>query len=374
MKFLHISDLHLGKRVNGFSMLEDQRYILNQILEILTQEKIEAVLIAGDIYDRSIPPVEAIELFDAFISDIAERSIKVAIIAGNHDSAERLSFGNTLMCNSGVYVADAYKGSTLPVEFQDEYGLVYLYMLPFIKPATVKLLFENEDISSYDDAVQVAIDEMEINNQKRNILMAHQFVTGAEQCDSEELSVGGTENISVEWLEEFDYVALGHIHRAQKIKKETIRYSGTPLKYSFSEVSHKKSVTVVELKEKGTVEISQIPLEPLRDLCEIRGRYNDIISKEFYEDRNVEDYIHITLLDEEDILEGFGKLSVVYPNIMKLDYDNIRTKSDSAIHSVEDIKRKSPQELFEEFYILQNNQEMTEEQRELAREIWEEIE
>lgn len=374
MKFLHISDLHLGKRVNGFSMLEDQRYILNQILEILTQEKIEVVLIAGDIYDRSIPPVEAIQLFDAFISDIAERSIKVAIIAGNHDSAERLSFGNALMCNSGVYVADAYKGSTVPVEFQDEYGTIYLYMLPFIKPATVKLLFENEDISSYDDAVQVAIDEMEIDSQNRNILMAHQFVTGAEQCDSEELSVGGTENISVEWLEEFDYVALGHIHRAQKIKKETIRYSGTPLKYSFSEVSHRKSVTVVELKEKGTVEISQILLQPLRDLCEIRGRYNDIISKEFYQDRNVEDYIHITLLDEEDILEGFGKLSVVYPNIMKLDYDNIRTKSDSTIHSVEDIKRKSPQELFEEFYILQNNQEMTEEQRELAREIWEEIE
>lgn len=373
MKFLHLSDLHLGKRVNEFSMLEEQNYILDRILEIINAEEIDAVLIAGDVYDRSIPSVEAISLFHKFITQIAEKDRKVFIIAGNHDSAERLSFGNILMQKSGVYVADAYQGYTKPVKICDDDGDICVYMLPFIKPAVVRSLFENDEISSYDDAVKIAINEMKVDPTKRNILIAHQFVTGADCCDSEEMAVGGMDNISVELLIDFDYVALGHLHRAQKLKKENIRYAGSPLKYSFSEVNHIKSVTVIELREKENIKINQIPLVPLRDLREVRGTYSEITSKDFYENTNIEDYLHITLLDEEEIIEAFGKLSAIYPNIMKLDYDNIRTKTSSDINSIQDIKRKGPVELFEEFYRLQNNQDMSVEQKELAREIWEEI-
>ncbi len=375
MKIIHLSDLHLGKKVNEFSMLEDQKYILNQIVTIIEKEKIEGVIIAGDIYDKPIPPSEAVQLFDEFLVQLSNRKLQVFTISGNHDSPERIAFGSKLMSPSGIHMAPIFEGVVEPIIVNDDYGKVNIYMLPFVKPVLVKKYFPEEKIESYTDAIQTVIEHMSINPNVRNILITHQFVTGASRCESEELSVGGTDNVDSLVFEPFDYVALGHIHSPQSIKNEYIRYSGTPLKYSFSEVKHQKSVTIVELKEKGNIKIKLLPLIPKHDMCEIKGSYMEISSKSFYEKINNEDYLHITLTDEEDIVDATRKLRIIYPNIMKLDYDNKRTQS-STIIEAEEMKNQSPLELFSELYQLQNNQSMTAEQQEFVQEliqkIWEE--
>lgn len=376
MKILHLSDLHLGKRVNEFSMIEDQEYILKEILKIIDQEQIDTIIIAGDIYDKPVPPAEAVELFDDFLVQLSSRRLHVFVISGNHDSAERIAFGGRLMDQSGIHVSPVYNGSIVPIKLNDAYGDISFYMLPFIKSVHVRRYYPETLIETYTDAMRVVIQNMHVNASKRNILISHQFVTGSLRSDSEDITVGGTDNVDSSVFEEFDYVALGHIHRAQKCGREFIRYCGTPLKYSFSEANDHKTVTIVDFQEKGNIKLSYVPLTPKRDLVEIKGTYNEIIQKSFYENTNYpEDYVHITLTDEEDIPEVMSKLRVVYKNVMKLDYDNSRTRSDCEVQGADTQNKKTPMEYFEDFYELQNGMEMIEEQKKymnhLIEEIWE---
>lgn len=373
MKLIHLSDLHLGKRVNEFSMLEDQQYILTEILQIINQEKPDGVMIAGDVYDKSVPSAEAVALLDDFLVRLAKRDLQVFLISGNHDSPERMAFGGRLMAQSGVHLAPVYDGKVSPITLTDEYGPVNLYLLPFLKPAHVRRCFPEREILTYTDALAAAIEAMGVDTAQRNVLVTHQFVTGAARCDSEEISVGGTDNVDVSVFEPFDYVALGHIHGPQQVGRETVRYCGTPLKYSFSEAKHQKSVTVVELGEKGAVSVRTVPLTPMRDLAELRGTYEELTFRGFYDGTSYSrDYVHITLTDEEDIPDAVSKLRIIYPNLMKLDYDNKRTRAGIVLEGAED-QQRSPLELLEEFYEKQNGQPMGEEQRAFAKSLMERI-
>ncbi|MGN0545998.1 MAG: exonuclease SbcCD subunit D [Acutalibacteraceae bacterium] len=375
MKLIHLSDLHLGKRVNEFSMLEDQEYILTKIINIIDGEKPDAVIIAGDVYDKSVPSAEAVQLFDDFLCRLAKRRLQVFVISGNHDSAERMAFGGRLMEMSGVHMSPVYNGNVEPISLDDEFGRVNFYMLPFVKPANVRRFFEDSEIESYTDAVRAAVESMNVNTAERNVIITHQFVTGAERSESEEISVGGSDNVDASVFDFFDYTALGHIHGPQNIGSERIRYCGTPLKYSFSEAKHKKSVTVVELGEKGSLEVRTVALEPKRDMREIRGTYAEITLRYNYINTNTDDYMHITLTDEDDIPDAIGRLRVIYPNLMKLDYDNNRTRTGTKLDIIENIEHRSPLDLFSEFYEKQNNQPMTDGQsafmESLIESIWE---
>lgn len=374
MKLIHLSDIHLGKRVNEFSMLEDQAHILKKILAVVDEEKPDGVLIAGDVYDKSVPSTEAVQLFDDFLVRLAKRKLPVFIISGNHDSPERLSFANRLIDAVGIHLAPVYNGVVEPITLSDEYGPVNVYMLPFIKPAHVRGFFPYTEITGYSDAVAAAIGRMNIDKTQRNVLITHQFVTGAQRSDSEELSVGGTDNIGAEVFCDFDYVALGHIHGPQNMDSGRIRYCGSPLKYSFSEAAQQKSVTVAELKEKGALEIHTVPLIPRRDMVELKGSYQQLTLREFYENTTYqEDYTHITLTDEEDIPDAVAKLRAVYHNLMKLDYDNTRTRHSAAISGAENVETRSPIDLFAEFYELQNGLPMSAEQTELVASLIEKI-
>lgn len=375
MKFVHLSDLHLGKRVNEYSMLEDQEYILTKIINIIDDEKPAGVIIAGDVYDKSIPSAEAVQMFDDFLTRLAKRNLQVFVISGNHDSPERMSFGSRLMDQSGIHISQVYSGKIEPFAMKDEHGIINVYMLPFVKPAHVKR-FSDESIESYTDAIRVAIAEMKVDQSARNLLITHQFVTGATRSESEDISVGGSDNVDVTVFDDFDYVALGHIHSPQNCTTERVRYCGTPLKYSFSEAKDNKSVTIVDLAEKGSLSVKTVSLVPMRDMVEIKGRYNEIMLKSFYENTSYqEDYIHITLTDEEDIVDAIGKLRTVYHNLMKLDYDNKRTRSVSQVDGAADVETKTPIELFSDFYELQNNQPMSDEQKvfveALIEQVWE---
>ena len=376
MKLIHLSDLHLGKRVNEFSMLEDQKDILNKIIAVIEKEQPDAVLIAGDVYDKSVPSAEAVELFDEFLVQLANTKTQVFIISGNHDSAERLAFANRLIDASGIHLAPVYRGEVTPFSFKDEYGTVDLYMLPFVKPANVRRFFQEEEIRSYEDALKAAIRAMQVNEKNRSILITHQFVTGALVSDSEDLSVGGTDQVSAEVFEAFDYVALGHLHRPQNVK-ENIRYCGTPLKYSFSEVNDIKSVTVAELKEKGSLSMWEIPLAPLHEMKEIKGNYADLTFKGYYDAHPelTDSYLHITLTDEEDVPDAAAKLRVIYPLLMKLDYDNTRTRNQQRVTALSEVEKKTPMELFDAFFEMQNGQTMSAEQKQyvetLIEKIWE---
>ena len=376
MKFLHISDLHLGKRVNEFSMIEDQKFILKQILSTAKEKEVDGVLIAGDVYDKSVPPTEAVQLFDEFLVELSLLKIPAYIISGNHDSAERISFGARLMSGSGVYFSPVYDGKVAPVTLTDEHGTVRIYLLPFVKPAHVRRYFEGEEITSYTDAMRTAIKQMSIDESVRNILVTHQFVTGSERCESEEVSVGGTDSVEAGVFDGFDYVALGHLHKPQNCG-EKIRYCGTPLKYSFSEVKDEKSLTLVELKEKGQVRIELLPITPLRGMSEIKGSYAEVMAKSYYDGTALTtDYLRVTLTDEDDIPDAAAKLRVVYKGLMEVRYDNARTRKNAEINGVKEVEKKTPLELFAEFFELQNNTPMSEEQRAfvtgIVEGIWEE--
>ena len=375
MKLFHLSDLHIGKRVNEVSMIEDQAHILNQIIRMIDMEKPDALLISGDVYDKSMPSAEAVTLFDDFLCRLAARKLPVMIISGNHDSPERLAFGNRLMENAGIYLSPVYDGRVSRVTLEDAYGEVHFWLLPFIKPAHVKRYAPEESIESYTDAVRTAIRQMDVDWQARNVLLTHQFVTGAATCESEEISVGGSDNVDASVFDGFDYVALGHIHGPQNIGSSHVRYCGTPIKYSFSEIGHEKSVTVVHLGAKGELTLDTLPLAPLHDMRRISGMFAQLTDQAFYSGVCREDYLHIVLMDEEDVPEAMGRLRMLYPNIMKLSYDNTRTRENQVIDGAEDVQHRQPLELFEELYALQNNQPMSDEQRgfvqKLIEEIWE---
>ena len=417
MKFIHLADLHIGKRVNAFPMLEDQRYILKQILTILREEQPDGgVILAGDIYDKAIPSAEAVELFDEFLTQLAALRLRVFIIAGNHDSPERIAFGNRLMDRSGIYLSPVYDGHVKRITCRDSAASVTLsvanavdpnadtrpaasaaatasatstppvdiYLLPFLKPANVRRFYPEETIESYTDAMRVAIAHMDIDPTHRNLLVTHQFVTGASRSDSEDISVGGSDNVDASVFAPFDYVALGHLHGPQQMGEEgspLIRYAGTPLKYSFSEARHHKSVTVVRIGEKkadGVVDvcIGTRELRPLHDMREIRGSYEELTLRANYEGTATDDYIHATLTDEIEIPDAARHLQVIYPNLMKLDYDNARTRGQGSERlELEQLEEKSPLDLFSELFEKQNHKEMTEEQARYVQaqleKIWE---
>ena len=374
MKIIHLADLHIGKRVNEFSMIDDQKYILNQILKIIDKEKPDAVIIAGDVYDKQVPSIEAVELLDSFISDISKRKTTTFIISGNHDSAERLAFGSSLMAMGKIYISPVYNGKISKYTLKNDFGSANFYLLPFVKPSHVKRFFPDEKIESYTDAIKVVVDNLKLDTSEINILIAHQFVTGASRTESEEISVGGLDNVDASVFEDFDYVALGHIHRPQKIGTERIRYCGTPLKYSFSEVNDAKSVSIIEINSKEDFNLRTIPLIPKRDMRKIRGTYEELITKTSYENTNTDDYIHVTLTDEFNVADAIQKLRVIYKNIMKLEYDNIRTRESRKINLDNMvIENKNPLEIFSEFYKLQNNKEMDDEQKKIIKKIMEEV-
>ena len=422
MKLLHLADLHLGKKLNEFSLIEDQKFILEEILKIIDAEQIDGILIAGDVYDKPVPSTEALALFDDFLRELAARKIQTFIISGNHDSAERTAYLRDVIDMSGIHFSPAYTGKTTKFSL----GEVDIHMLPFIKPIHAKRVYSaqageapdeiaeqkdttsgrgaalNEDeqaISTYTDAMRVTLEHSDIDSSRVNILIAHQFVTGASKAGSEELSIGGLENIDGEVFDAFDYVALGHIHKAQQVGRETMRYAGSPLKYSFSEATHKKSVPIIEIDSDAAalvpgapaiadepaaalvpgapaIRIRLIPLPCLHDMAEIKGTYAELTSKTYYEGTTLQkDFLHITLTDEEDVPNALAKLGSIYKNIMILDYDNKRTRASGAIKNLEKIESINPIDIFDELYETQNGQKMSGEQRNiiasLAEEIWE---
>ena len=374
MKFLHLADLHLGKRVNGFSMLEDQAHILRQILAILDDEQPDGVLIAGDVYDKSVPSVEAVELLDGFLTELRTRGVPVLLISGNHDSPERLAFGGRVMDSCGIHISPVYDGALAPVTLHDEFGPVHVWLLPFVKPAHMRRWFPDADIESYTDAVAEAVAHMDIDTAARNVLVTHQFVTGGARSGSEELSVGGTDNVDSGVFAPFDYVALGHLHGAQHIGRETIRYAGSPLKYSFSEARQHKSVTVVTLGEKGDVQVRTVALTPLRELREIRGSYDELTARSFYEHTTYRsDYLHLILTDEQDVFDAMSRLRTIYPYLMTLDYDNARTRAAGGMSVPAETERHTPLELFEALYQRQNHRPMSEVQRAYIAQLMEQI-
>ena len=363
MRFLHLGDLHLGKSLGDFDLIGDQKYILDQMLAVIRERTVDAVLIAGDVYDKAIPSEAATNLLDYFLCRLAETGVKTFLISGNHDSDDRLNYGSRLFQDNQIFISSVFRGELEKYTVEDEQGEVDVYLLPFVKASQVRHYFPDAKIDSYDDAVRVIIEHAHLNLQKRNVIVAHQFVTGALRCEAEELQVGDVDQIPVELFDAFDYVALGHIHSPQKVGRETVRYCGSPLKYSFSEAGQEKSITIVELKEKGTVELRTIPLKPLHDLRKIRGTYLEVTAKTFYENSDRTDYLMVTLTDEEDVPDGMAKLRTIYPNLMRLEYDNKRTRSNAEVTAAERIEEKSELELFQEFYELQNNQSMTEQQK-----------
>ena len=379
MKILHLADLHIGKSILEQSLLKDQEYMLEQIIKIIKEKDINTVLIAGDIYDRSIPSTEAINLLDNFLVTLTkELKIKVLIISGNHDSKERLNFGSKLFEKEGLYIQTSYDGNLRKIEIPDEYGFINFYLLPYLKPADVKAFFDC-DIENYNDAIKKIIEKETINEKERNIIVSHQFVTSGtfspERSDSETLTLGGTENVDISNYDKFDYVALGHIHRPQKLIKDNIRYSGTILKYSFSEVNHNKTVPIIEYKEKGNLTIELIPLVPARDMRIIKGPIDELLKKENYLNTNLDDYIEAIITDEEPVYDAINRIRRVYPNTLKLDILNNRTRENEETHleSIEKIKEKTELELFNEFFKFQNNEEMNKKEEKIIKEIINEL-
>lgn len=372
MKWFHLSDLHLGKRLCEVPLLSDQAHILSQILALTAEERPDGVLIAGDVYDKPVPSAEAVGLLDDFLVRLSRQGVPVYLISGNHDSAERLSFGGRLMAAGGVHVAPAYSGQVEPIVLADQYGPVHLYLMPFLKPAHVRRFFPEASIESCTDAVAAVVSAMEIDPAVRSVLVAHQFVAGSVRSASEEVSVGGADNVDVSVFDGFDYVALGHLHSPQRAGRDTVRYCGAPLAYSFPEAEQEKSVTVVELKEKGTVSLRTLPLTPLRRLGELRGTYEELTCRQFYEGTDYQSrYLRVVLTDEEDVVDAAVKLRMVYPGLMQVAYDNHRTQA-AGIPELES-ERRSPLELLEEFYEGQNGQPMGAAQRQFARELMEQI-
>lgn len=377
---MHLADLHLGKRVNGFSMMEDQEYILNRILEIMEEEQPDGLLIAGDVYDKTIPPAEAVRRMDDFLTAVAAKHVPVFLISGNHDSAERVAFGHQLMQGSGIWISPVYDGTIRHHTLEDRWGEVNIYLIPFLRPSVVRSFFPDVEIEDYTDALRTIIEDLQVDTSRRNVVLAHQFVTAAgalpETCDSEQLSVGGLDRVDGSVFSPFDYTALGHLHGPQRVGRETIRYAGSPLKYSFSELHQKKSVTVVELRAKGETEIRQIPLQPRREMTELRGTFEEVLEEARKKGEPQTDYYHMILTDETDVVDALSRLREYYPNIMLLDYDNRRTRSQKEVEQLDRVEERTPGELFAALYEQQNGQEMDSDRKEyldgLIREIWEE--
>ncbi len=377
MRFFHLADLHIGKRLNNFSLLEDQAHILRQIIDLAAANQPDAILIAGDIYDKAVPSAEAVALFDQFLTDLAALNKPVMIISGNHDSAERLNFASQIISQQGIYLAGVFDGNLRNIELDDEYGAIVFHLLPFVRPANVRRFFPDQNIESYQDALQTILQEEKLDPQKRHVLLAHQFITtgntSPERSESEQVSIGSLDNIDASVFADYDYVALGHIHRPQSIGSEHIRYAGSPLKYSFSEALHHKSISMVELKEKGNLSIEQLPLLPLHDLRELKGSLENLLAAGIADHSAHDDYLHITLIDEEDLVDPFASLRHVYPNLMKLDFSAKRYQLAQTDAIAEQLESKTPLQLFEEFYEMQQNMALDAEKRAIVQAIFAEL-
>lgn len=372
MKIFHIADLHIGKIVNGFSMIDDQQYILNNIVELIKSEKPGAVLISGDVYDKYVPSVAAISLFDDFLTRLSKLKVYVFIISGNHDSTERLSFAGRIMEKSKIYFSGSFSGKIKKVKLQDEEGDICFHLLPFIRPAVVKEVYKDQEIDSYSDAIGAVLKANLPEQSIRNVLLAHQFVVAdgisPKRCDSETEPVGGLNQIEASLFRHYDYVALGHLHGAQNVGSDYIRYAGSPLKYSFSECCQNKSISVIHMNKKNNLQIEEIPLIPLRDMRKIRGPMEELLKDDIINSQNPEDYLQITLTNEEEIIDAIGKLRCVYPNVMELKFENMRTKNaDINLNDVV-LKQKSSLQLFEEFFKEQNVIEMSPSQLDIIKE------
>lgn len=371
MRFFHIGDLHLGKRIYDFSMIDDQKYILIQILEKAVEEKIDGIFISGDVYDKGVPPVEAVRLLDWFLTELSKLKIAIFMIAGNHDSAHRLDFGSRLFQENQIHICGCYEGTLKSVVLEDEYGEMEVFLLPFIKPALVSPYYE-EEIPSYQRAMELVLQGNPAKKDGRNILLAHQFVTWrgeAERSDSETSSLGGVDEIDASAFFAFDYVALGHLHRPQKIGRETIRYAGSPLAYSFSEITRKKAITKVEFREKGDVQIDFIPFLPKRPLREIKGPLEGLLEAAKAEGGS-EDYIRGILTDTMALNDPLGQLRIFYPNLMTLEVEARTYEEREFSYSAEDT---SPKELFQLFFERQNQKEMNDLQKQAVRKAWDEL-
>ncbi len=366
---MHISDLHLGKKVLEFSLIEDQKIVLNQVIQTMIQQDIQVLLIAGDIYDKTIPSIEAVQLFDWFLNELVKHEVTALMISGNHDSNERLGFASSLIEKHNIYMVSHYEKQDKKIVLQDEYGEINFYLIPFVKPNQVRHHFEGIEMHTYQEMMEQIIKRLQLDETKRNVFMTHQYISGASICDSEELSIGGSDAIEASLFTHFDYVALGHLHESQQVKYDYIRYCGTPLKYSISEKNHNKSMTIVQLDEKGSFQFSLVPFIPLHDLKEIKGSYEELCAQSFYVTLNTQDYFHIVLTDEEEQLEALQKLRVIYPNIMKLSYDNARTQASSQLQEIKDIEKQNPLQLFSTLYEIQNNQPMSERQIQYMKQL-----
>lgn len=374
MKFFHISDLHLGKRVYEFSMLEEQKELLRTILQKIEEEKPDALFITGDVYDKPVPPIEAVRLLDDFLTELSAQNLHTYLIAGNHDSAQRLEFGKEIFGKNNIHIGGDISAKIEHFTEIDAFGPVDIWLLPFFKPAHVNGVLVDQTFSSYGEAVKALLDCAEINFSKRNVILAHQFVTWkgtAERSDSETMSLGGVDEIDASLFFPFDYVALGHLHSPQRIGKDTVRYAGSPMPYSFSEIRQKKGITVVELKEKGDVSFDFIPLETKRKFREIKGPLQELL-KVAKEGGGSEDYIRCILTDQEALLDPMGQLRSVYPNLMTLEFAQKETAYEQEITvDTEDMK---PDALFSLFFEKQNDRKLNETQQKLLEKIWKGLE
>lgn len=372
MKFFHIGDLHLGKKIYDFSMIDDQKYILAQILKRAEEENIDGIFISGDVYDKGVPPVEAVNLLDEFLTELAKRNIAIFMIAGNHDSAHRLNFGSRLFQENQIHICGSFNGSLEPMILQDEFGEIGVYLLPFIKPALVSPYYQ-EEIPTYQRAVEIVLQGTTLRKKRRNILLAHQFVTWhgeAEQSDSETYSLGGLDEVDAGIFFDFDYVALGHLHSPQRIAKDEIRYAGSPLAYSFSEIRRKKNITKLELGKKGDIKIDFIPLIPKRSLREIKGPLQSLMEAGRKEGGS-KDYMRAVLTDSMAQNDPMGQLRTIYPNLMTMEMESSGKYEEKELaYSAE---HTSPQELFQLFFERQNQKEMDVTQEKVVRNSWEEL-
>lgn len=382
MKFIHTSDLHIGRRLGEFSLIDDQRAALEQLLALIRTEKPDALMLSGDIYDKTVPSSEAVALFDDFLTSAAELT-QILMISGNHDSPERIAFGGRLMEKSGVHVCGVYDGETHCVTFADAWGEVHVYLLPFIRPADVRRYFPDDDTDSYNSAFGTAINALHVDPTQRNVILSHQFVTGGIRSESETVSVGGTDAVDLAHLSRFDYAALGHLHRAQTCRTEngsgTVRYSGSPAAYSISEADDEKSVTVITLCEKGTCTVDVRPLTPYRKIYRLRGAYADVMALDFYRDTDYRvSYIQMILTDETDVPDALYRLRTVYPYLLRLEYDNSRTRAQQSFEALPDgdDAELHPEALFSAFYRMQNGADMDEDMtaylRQMIARLWKE--
>ena len=378
MRLLHTSDLHLGKRVYECSMLDEQEHILEQIVSIAKERAADAVLLSGDLYDKTVPPVEAVTLLDRFLTSLSDQGIPVFLISGNHDSAERLSFGGKILEKQGLYFGTEFTGVLEERTLKDEYGKIHIYLLPFVKPAAVRKIFPEEQVESYEDAVRLILQKTEMDPDARNVLLAHQLITDngtePERCDSETVSVGGVEQVDYSLFSAFDYVALGHLHGPQSVGRETVRYSGSPLKYSFSEWRQKKSVTLVTLGEKGSVELETVPLTPRHDMREIRGKLDNLIAPDVVSLGDPEDYLRVILTNDAPPYDAIGRLRSVYRNVLRVDLERAGKEAAEEETAAKQVENKTMMELFSEFYQMANGAPMTEAETTVMETIMEELE